>query len=581
MRRSVRLAAQLAAAEMQNACTSDEEISNASDVECDEDITIEQSDSCSEQSISESEWPTTSKPKRGRPSLLRAKNCTWSVTPVSSTTMSKNLRNSIDRESIIPSPKEAALQIKSPLEAWSLLMSENIIDKIVKFTNIELLQYTAANNVSDHIVIKTIDKIEIKAFFGLLYYSGLFKVNRTDIEDLWSVHSLSLFRATMTYRRFKIILRCIRFDDKETRKERLQNDKFAHIRECWDMFISNCKNYYEPGKNVTIDEQLLSFRGRCSFKIYIPSKPDRYGLKIVSIHDAETHYMFDALPYTGTVVNKEPTESVPAYFVRKLCESISGSNRNITADNWFTSLPIVEKLSDSNLTYVGTIRKNKQEIPESFKRAPADNSDAQFAFRKNMTLLSYYPKKKNKKVVLLLSSLHKDRGIDAETNKPNIVVFYNKTKGGVDSFDKKCHDYSVARRTQRWPLRFMYGMLDQCNVNAHILHNFCENNSMLSRKKFVLELAMSLVKPLLTLRLTLPTLRISVRNLIEQFIPNEERFENQLIEDELPTNLHEKPKRCQLCPYSSDRKSRAFCIRCRKTMCKEHVAKICTICEKK
>ena len=47
--------------------------------------------------------------------------------------------------------------------------------------------------------------------------------------------------------------------------------------------------YYEPSTYATFDEQLLSFRGRCAFKIYMPKKPDKYGLKIVSINDAETH----------------------------------------------------------------------------------------------------------------------------------------------------------------------------------------------------------------------------------------------------------------------------------------------------
>jgi len=36
----------------------------------------------------------------------------------------------------------------------------------------------------------------------------------------------------------------------------------------------------------TIDETLVVFRGRCPFKMYIPSKPANYGIKVFSLVDA-------------------------------------------------------------------------------------------------------------------------------------------------------------------------------------------------------------------------------------------------------------------------------------------------------
>lgn len=64
------------------------------------------------------------------------------------------------------------------------------------------------------------------------------------------------------------------FDDKTTRAERQNTDKFAPFREIWSMFIENCKKYYTPSQNCTIDEQLLEFRGKFFAKVYIKSKPD-------------------------------------------------------------------------------------------------------------------------------------------------------------------------------------------------------------------------------------------------------------------------------------------------------------------
>ncbi|GFQ86803.1 DDE_Tnp_1_7 domain-containing protein [Trichonephila clavata] len=57
--------------------------------------------------------------------------------------------------------------------------------------------------------------------------------------------------------------------------------------EIWDDFIKNCVDSYKPGSYVTIDEQLLAFRGRCPFRMCIPNKPAKHGIKIVMMCDEE------------------------------------------------------------------------------------------------------------------------------------------------------------------------------------------------------------------------------------------------------------------------------------------------------
>lgn len=40
------------------------------------------------------------------------------------------------------------------------------------------------------------------------------------------------------------------------------------------------------------------------------------------------------------------------------------------------------------------------------------------------------------------------------TTKPEIIKYYNQTKGGVDTMDKMSSEYTVKRRTNRWLLAF-------------------------------------------------------------------------------------------------------------------------------
>ena len=103
----------------------------------------------------------------------------------------------------------------------------------------------------------------------------------------------------MSEKRFKFLMATMRFDDRNTRVARQYTDNFAPIRDIWNHLVENCIKLYTPSQNLTVDEQLLTFRGNCPFRVYIPSKPGKYGLKIFSINDVSTTYMFNAIPYIG------------------------------------------------------------------------------------------------------------------------------------------------------------------------------------------------------------------------------------------------------------------------------------------
>src|SRR5215470_15414339 len=93
-----------------------------------------------------------------------------------------------------------------------------------------------------------------------------------------------------------------------------------------------------------------------------------------------------------------------------------------------------------------------------------------FLFTKDLTLVSYMPSttKSKKNLVYLTSSMHFISTL-SEDGKPEIIKYYNSTKGGVDAFDQMCSQYSCSRRTRRWPLCVFYGMLNATAINAYII----------------------------------------------------------------------------------------------------------------
>ncbi|KAJ8897823.1 hypothetical protein PR048_003176 [Dryococelus australis] len=209
---------------------------------------------------------------------------------------------------------------------------------------------------------------------------------------------------------------------------------------------------------------LVGFRGRCRFRIYMPNKPSKYGIKVMILSDARTSYFYNAYIYTGKYCDGKllPLEDrkflKPTQAVLQLAQIIVNSSQILT-----TFLP----------------NRNIQE------------GSSIYGFTKDITLVSHVSKKEN--VVLLISTMHHTESTDVQTGKPEIIAFYNDTKSGVDSLDKKCANYSTNRRTNRWPLVLFYAILNIAGVNSFELHGCYAKNVEIPRSTFLKELAKELV----------------------------------------------------------------------------------------
>ena len=287
-------------------------------------------------------------------------------------------------------------------------------------------------------------------------------------------------------------------------------------------FVNNCQKAYTVGEYCTIDEKLKAFRGKCHFRQYIPSKPNKYGITIFALVDSRIFYTANLEVYCG----KQPhgpleVSNKPSDVVKRLSSVISGTGRNITLDNWFTSLELANDLYQKNITLVGTLRKNKAEIPPGFTVTKnREIGSSLFGFHKNSTLVSYAPKKN--KIVLVLSTMHHDSNIDSSTGekkKPEMITFYNATKSGVDTVDQLCSTYDVARKTNRWPMVIFYSMLNVAGINAQIIYN---SNNKVGRSNFLKQLGLTLADCYLRVRSQCTSLPRSLKRDIQCLLSEKE-----------------------------------------------------------
>ena len=298
----------------------------------------------------------------------------------------------------------------------------------------------------------------------------------------------------------------------------------------------------------------------------MPSKRGRYGIKYWILADSKNHYCYNAIPYLGKE-GDAPAVNLGAQVVKNLVEPMKGTNCNVTCDRYFTSVDLFEDVYSNTLTTVGTVMPNRRHLPYSLLPKQAKGREvgsSLFVFKDNLTMVSWHPKRS--KFVLLLSSLHHNSNI-AESGKPEIVEFYNKTKAGVDALDQKVRHYTTYRETHRWPLAVFYNILDILAYNAYILFKMHPpaqgiDNSPHTCFQFLDSLGEQLFKLNMFLRARYPNgLNLPTKNALKVFGV---AVANQKIQrrDELP-----QKQRCQLCPRKRDRKVKQQCSECHNHVC--------------
>ena len=216
-----------------------------------------------------------------------------------------------------------------------------------------------------------------------------------------------------------------------------------------------------PNKSISIDEELLLFKGRLSFKQYIPSKRSRYGIKIFSLCE-DTGYLYNSQVYLGKHSDAAPDDVInqlgkTGAIVVNLMEHLLGKGYQLYLDNWYTSEAIFRYLLQNNTVAAGTVKKNRMKLPETFKSTKLEKGEHIFRRCEDMLVV----KLQDKKEVFMLSTMHqantvntgkRDSNGDAKS-KLQLIDDYNRKMGGggggggVDKNDAMIGYYSPQRKT--------------------------------------------------------------------------------------------------------------------------------------
>ena len=196
----------------------------------------------------------------------------------------------------------------------------------------------------------------------------------------------------------------------------------------------------------------------------------------------------------------------------RLC-TVLKSGHIVCGDNYFSSLSLSNSLlSKYNIHYLGTLRKNRREVPKYMndnKGLPIFSSRFFLTQEKTNSILSYVTKKTQN--VLLLSNIHFSKEIPetAKKYRPTVILDYNKHKGGVDKLDQMLKEFRIYRANRRWPVVLFFDLLGFMSQASWVI--FClkyPDNPLVqtkNRREFLYRLGRELVCPLIEFRKCSPS----------------------------------------------------------------------------
>lgn len=190
---------------------------------------------------------------------------------------------------------------------------------------------------------------EMRAFIGLLYARGLLNASHQTVRYMFNDDiGHPIFGATMSSKRFVFLNANIRFDNIHDRVTRFPQDRFAAMRELFEMFNTRCSSVLQPNEYLALDETLYGCRNQISFKQYNSSKPQKYGLLFKSVNAVTYPFTFRACVYSGKPTGEAGPYYVPGILptvqslVSKLETHVDLRGRNITMDRLYTSFELAE-----------------------------------------------------------------------------------------------------------------------------------------------------------------------------------------------------------------------------------------------
>lgn len=166
------------------------------------------------------------------------------------------------------------------------------------------------------------DDQDIWRVFGLVLLMGL--VKKPTLRSYWSTESIfstPIFNQTIGRDRFFTHLGAIHFVNNTDDRN---DNKMFKLGPVLQLICNRLSSVFHPGKFLSLDESLVKWKGRLSFRQYIPSKRSRFGIKLYVLCDAVSGYIHKFSVYIGDEKGKS-----------RICWALHDSEYCPDINEWF------------------------------------------------------------------------------------------------------------------------------------------------------------------------------------------------------------------------------------------------------
>lgn len=248
------------------------------------------------------------------------------------------------------------LNLTTPFQFWSYMVSDEIIEHLVEQTNIY------AEQVNKKLPLN-VTMAEMKRFIGISHFMAVFKFPTS--RSYWSDLGFSHINTSMPAARYEKIRSLFHINDNNTQivdKSDPNYDKLFEIRPIVTMFNQQFSKV-PVRHHLCIDEKMCKSKAVNFLRQYLPNKPHPWGTKLFLLCD-DLGFCYQFEIYSGVENHVlQPGEvdlKVIGNTVVRLTRLIpSFCNHKLYFDNYYTSFSTMAYLRKRGILSLGTMRRNR------------------------------------------------------------------------------------------------------------------------------------------------------------------------------------------------------------------------------
>ena len=288
------------------------------------------------------------------------------------------------------------------------VMLQFIIDRTNAYAEYRLSTMVINPNNSLYQNWTPITTDEMKGFIAVILNMGIIQLN--NMKDYWATDSttnFTYFRSVFSRKRFFQIFGMLHVGDINS------NTKRAKIQPFLDILAPTFQSSYTPHKAIAVDESMITFKGRVSFRQYLKGKPHPWGIKAFVLSDSLTGYMQRVCIYYGKetlLINTDHPHTTRV--VLTLVQPYHNRGHDLYVDRFYSSPLLATELSKVGITITGTVQCNRKGLPKDVTTKNKEQIGTVKAARSgNILVLSWMDKRK----VLMITTKHNNAMTDVRT----------------------------------------------------------------------------------------------------------------------------------------------------------------------